>query len=643
MCQLPPTGVQGLTTDFRLVNIMETYSEVRKSFEKTPPKRCLVCQQEKESLPPSQVCAECESEKARPAETHVLGNCQLHNEPLTHFCQTCQRPACRVCFADKHRGDNHDVTQYSGVISTSKKKLKEEIQTVKEKLRQLREQETTYKLSNIREEERKQCETTGKELSTLTDIILRKNRAVMRERGVDIGRLRREVERLEKENQESHDQNERLLRRKHDLVMKVSEVMEKNEKDIASSTAKMKSIQEQANIGIERGERLMTETTLWVGLQDDIEKTTQELHELASARTMDILNPLAEAIGQRMTEVGGSNMSRKLLQLLSAAVGLPLTDPNRESSIKTAEAALDYLVSDGHCATASLAYKLELPGTEYLITDVTCMKTDRVAVSSAGKGYMLREFSYNVWLWNKPTEDPVLLRSDHVCVPCLKKLTEDELVILRRENPILLLVNVVTNSKKKIRVNLSKEAIASLKTVEVDYQGHYLLTQCNSKDNLMEDHMIMVDSNGDILQDIAIGRGALLAFSRLTGKLFSSSKALVTSGTRSEQTISMYQLLDRKFTKVKSGYDSLVAFQYLDMCSGSLGEIFVAGWFINEIKVYQMKVNETDDEEEIEMIPVEIPNADLTSHNFHGPRCSVALNQLVIGYKRNIKVFQLAK
>ena len=85
------------------------------------------------------------------------------------------------------------------------------------------------------------------------------------------------------------------------------------------------------------------------------------------------------------------------------------------------------------------------------------MSSERVAACGRDKG------AFKVWLWTLPSVQPQVIMEDKAELRSVASEGKDSLVILKRQNPIILVMDVTTKEViKSITVRLDKDAIGKL-------------------------------------------------------------------------------------------------------------------------------------------------------------------------------------
>jgi hypothetical protein len=224
--------------------------------------------------------------------------------------------------------------------------------------------------------------------------------------------------------------------------------------------------------------------------------------------------------------------------------------------------------------------------------------------------------------------------TDDAIIPCIAGLGEDKLVILRRKSPILKVINVVTKKTRDITVELSKEQIGNLWSVDVDNNGHFIVT--HGKGTYL--HTLVIDTDGTKMHDIKCGHPYRPTFCRLTGML--------TLCGNTSDTISCYKMNGTSLYNIMSVSHGVKGFTCYDICSGSLGEIFIAGEGEEKedgtvvIRLYQVDLD--TDKKTVSMKEIEIKGEPMVAKSDAHPHCSVNGNCLVIGYGNTMRVLKLS-
>jgi hypothetical protein len=304
------------------------------------------------------------------------------------------------------------------------------------------------------------------------------------------------------------------------------------------------NIQVRIKVLIERGDKLRNEARLGSGIQKDIKDTTEKLNELSKGGVCGVTPNAIEALAELKAGFERKNMEE----------------------VKFAAAGFEYLTAANRNmpGAAHLSRCLEIPGSDVKncwVKSVVLMSRNRLAVCCLHHEEGGRRV-HKIWLWKSvvTSTKPILLHHDYDATIEYQHMTkrgENELVILRKRTPILLIINVETRQTQKVKVQIPKDAIDELWQVDVDDSGNFVITYFDRKSL---HYIAMVNGSGNVVHTLKVHCSELLTFCRSTRKI-------ITCSFYSE-SIGVYEVNDTGLNRLVSSHhvDDLVC---TDICSGS--------------------------------------------------------------------------
>jgi hypothetical protein len=324
---------------------------------------------------------------------------------------------------------------------------------------------------------------------------------------------------------------------------------------------------------------------------------------------------------ERLTDEGKELLKYRIREIISTE-GIDL------------EITSDYLSSAGLFSEALHDGKLQFPRPDKSMTmfvwGVTISPEECVTAcgcSGSGGGHTGPPYVLCTWSVQSASGADCLMYTDDPLAD-VTDLKDNDLVVLCRKSPILRIVNAKTKMVRVIPVNISEDRIKWLGQVAVDYRGHFLVTL----DHGPQHEINVIGSNGNILHEIQVGcHGESLTLCKLTGMIVTCSVFAETITTHPWQGSG----------EAVSARHGVNGFQCSDICSGSLGEIFVVGLMkrSNEIRVYQVDFD--DDEKSVMLHRVHGVDFPRMQDRSWWPRCSVSGSRLVICYGSTMRMFML--
>ncbi|XP_064643745.1 E3 ubiquitin-protein ligase Midline-1-like [Lineus longissimus] len=599
LCTVPASGISGLGKNFTLENIIRKYNDVRKGLNQIKWDKCTFCADSDKKVSSSLACLQCDSislckdcglEHANHPKTgnHVVVSlCELHGKPLSQFCKSCSRAICVVCFGKHSNSIDHDVVDYKDVIKIDKEDIEIIAKKAEQKTGQLTKQVIELeRLMIARNDKIDDARKNAVEHFTAGKKKYEENIAYYTE-CAEYHRVQTEL--MNQKKDENTYQSTRIQELEEQFLNHLAKDHLMNTDEIKDAIWSTTTIQEDIREGMEQSDALISEKLLTDNLHDEITKTKTELQELTVASETDRVATL-----QEWMKTGG---------------GL----------------SEEYVATAGQFSSASLSIELKFSEGRFSVWGVSCMSSERIAgaVWSAG--------SFRILLWNLPYLAPEEIAKDDVAIIYIAALGHDKLVVLRRVSPILKVIDVVTGTTRDIDVKLPKVAIEKLWSVEVAYRGHFLVTY---KDTNMKHHIILTDNEGVLIQDIEVDHVYRPTLCRMTG--------VITICTNLTDTVSCYHLNDNSLDEVLSVHHGVDGFHCNDICSSSLGEIFIVGRMTGEppreIRLYQLDIDL--DNKTVSMKRIDINDIDIRSNDV--PRCSVNGDCLVIGHYNTVQVLKLS-
>ncbi|XP_064651073.1 uncharacterized protein LOC135502294 [Lineus longissimus] len=652
-CKQPlaiPDGVDSLATNRSTVDIINAHKRSDESRRNLETHKCDICEGPISTLA-SLACdaQECAGDGLRFCEPcarehvseyncghNICGLCKSHGKPMRHFCTAigCNEPICHNCRGVEHSG--HDVQLYCDVIATEVENLESDLKAGRQKITQLDAQ--SLSLCSKERDSTSSVEELNSNLKKGIDLAIKRNKQVIRDDEAEIQLRDRRI-------REYTDQNKRLNVIKGSLPRRIEGELSNKMAAIESSLSEMEFVKEQITNLLRRGKELITERVLQKSsLRDDMRLTSKHLRDKIKTAERDWVTPHLKS---KNFDVEGVN---ELLQDLVDDVNL-----QRERITAMACAGLEYYSTD-HNAIPAETYEfgcLEIPNSDCECDDdktktclvevksVVLMSKCRLAVccvtGAAGVRKNMKK-KQNVWLWDNYTTTatrPKLLISDDAMVEYeyMTKGGENELVLLRRKNPVITILNADVKTKvRRLHVELPEHAIRELWQVDVDSDGHFLLSYFTSGNHTLA----LVDNSGDSLKvvcNFGVQNCDQISFSRLTREVVTCSFY--------DDMISVYGIdgkdINKRLSKNASSPHGVGQLVCTDICVGSLGDIFVVGRIKGDPVLKGVyKIILSDDSREVESYE-ELYQMRSQSD----PRCSVHNNRLVVSDGHQLRLLYL--
>ncbi|XP_064641301.1 uncharacterized protein LOC135496096 [Lineus longissimus] len=560
-------------------------------------------------------CYTCGGNHVDQSEHEVGDLCDIHDRLLTRYCKTCPRLICDDCESSNHSGQEHDVVEYRDVIAETMKELDNHIYETGETQftalvdqiangNKFRKETVTKKrqLCNVIEEVyRTDSSSIDREIMILKEKIVDHQHSIeqlKQDYQARIERLRQDIAEAERRKRKTDS----AFQKKKTLIDQIEKDFDLNLRNIDIAFANMKATEEQMRTLLGRASLMAKEKLLAPSILEDIKRRRDDLDELVVAAEKDKITPLQK-------------MVRK-------APGRCFTE--------------EYIRAAGLFSSAALSY--EIQGGGFVILGVAFMSESLLAVCGAnhhlsdGKIYS----RWKIMLLDRQSDEQTTILNVASTIFGPKKINDDELVFLCREEPVLRVINVHTGVIRTIDVRLLETVTSCLRQVEVDGSGRFIVLYGQP----LNKHLVLISGGGTVREDIEVGDVTAFTLSRL-------SNMVITCSFRSD-VITTYHLEENGFTKIASVHHCVKGLNCRNICSGVLGEIYVVGDIPHEVgktdaspntrqkKLYQLELEE--DSKVVGLRPISgftSPSSEFLA------RCSVFANNIAFCYLNRVKVFTL--
>ncbi|XP_064635545.1 E3 ubiquitin-protein ligase Trim36-like [Lineus longissimus] len=609
-CPLPKQGVQGLKDNFTLKNIIRI-CRTSLRVSSVPVVECGACCRatathfcrQCDSLFMCQACVKAHNSVAASSEHDVIGICSTHNKPLISFCETCQSAICQLCLISNHSESTHRIENYSEVITDIRDEVAKVATDFQQNVTRLDQEQS--ELHDIYNQASGRVDSVIKAVSEKADKAIGFVENEMEEIRLNVGDIDKRIKELEREKEVAEgmyskvkERESELYEKKVELIWDLRKQVDIYSKDMTGTVEEMSSIQERMTAATEKWESLKSDKTidaLTYGSWNSLKRDMLGLSALTS--TLDRAAPF-----------------RNITTRFAAFV----PDPN--------ERELGFLSREFESASKKM--DLCFPGNMgwYNLKKVVHLPNNRI--SALGCQPDAPAGSNSLYFWGLPSSTPSTVVRESEPVVDIVATSSGNIILLRRQGPILRVQSTNGGGRKDIMVKLEHSLQNTLANIDTDDRGNYFIMygsypQCR---------LLVADEAGKTLQDIGIVCAKRMSFCRSTGILFVST-AQVMLKFRWQGPVQGLEVMTS--TPNRKGLN------YKDICaSNNGGEMFAVvhrdGDPVDVLRVYQTLDQEGDAEKmkEISFHSDEVVSANFTSF-------CVRDDNFIVAYADHIEVFHL--
>lgn len=612
-CPLTKQGVQGLKDNFTLKNIIRICStSLRVSSVPVVPGCGACCRADATHYCPEcdglfmcQACVKAHELVAATSEHDVVGICLTHHKSLNNFCETCHTAICQLCLISDHAESTHNIKDYREVITSIRDDVKQVATGFQQNVTRLdQEQSELHGIHN---------QASGEVDSVITAVSEKADEAIgcaeneMKETRLSILDIDERIDALVREKELAEEKYSKVQERKDELYENKVELIWdlRKQADICSKDM-IGTMEEICDIR----ERMAAATKKWESLKSDKTIDSSTYRSLEGLRR-DMLS---------LSAITGTFDRAAPFRNITARFAKFVPDPN--------ELGLGYLSRE--FAFASKKMDLRFPGNKgwYNLKKVVHLPNNRI--SALGYQPNATNGSDSLYFWRLPSSTPSTVVREPEPVVDMVGTSSGNLVLLRRQTPLLRVLFTNGGGRKDILVKLEESLWHTLTCIDTDDRGNYFIMygsypQC---------HLLVVDEAGKTRQDIEIVCAKRMSFCRSTGIMFVAT-AHVLIKFRWQDPVPGLEVMST--TPIGEGVD------YKDICaSNNGGEVFAVvyknGDPADVLRVYQILDQEGDAKKKMKEISFrydEVVSANFTSFG-------VRDDKFILAYTDRIEVFNLA-